>query len=121
MGAMGLNLLLLLLLALIASLNVALVVYACWGLSYSLAATNGQVLRQMVIPDHLQSRVNTYARMIAWGGTPFGAALGGLVAQTTTIRTAYLMMAVVLALSTLCGWLSPLREHTKISDLTRAT
>jgi MFS family permease len=119
LGAMGLNLFLLLLLALIASLNFALVVYACWGLSYSLAATNGKVLRQMVIPDHLQSRVNTYARMIAWGGTPFGAALGGLITQTTTIRTAYLTMAVVLALSTLIGWSSPLRERAKISELTR--
>lgn len=54
--------------------RVALVLYACWELSYTLTTTNGRVLRQLVIPDHLQSRVNAYARMIAWGGTPFGAA-----------------------------------------------
>ena len=91
--------------------------YACWELSYTLVTTNGRVLRQLVIPDDLQSRVNAYARMIAWGGTPFGAAVGGLLAQTTTIRTTYLILSVGVGLSTLAGWFSPLRGRTKISDL----
>jgi Na+/melibiose symporter-like transporter len=118
LGAMSLNLLLLLLLAWISAWSVALVLYACWELSYTLTTTNGRVLRQLVIPDHLQSRVNAYARMIAWGGTPFGAAVGGLLAQATTIRTTYLILAAGIALSTLVGWFSPLRERTKIHDLT---
>jgi hypothetical protein len=46
---------------------------------------NGISLRQQVIPDRLQGRVNVTARMIAWGGTPFGAALGGLVAKLAGI------------------------------------
>jgi MFS family permease len=117
---MTLNLLLLLLLAWISSWSVALVLYACWELSYTLVSTNGIALRQLVIPDHLQSRVNAYARMIAWGGSPFGAAVGGLLAQVTTIRTAYLVMAAGVALSTLVGWFSPLRERTKVRDLTKS-
>jgi hypothetical protein len=38
-------------------------------------------LRQQVIPDALQSRVDVIARMIAIGGTPAGAIIGGLIAQ----------------------------------------
>jgi len=66
----------------------ALVVYTCWSVTYILAVTNAVSLRPLVIPDHLQSRVNAYARMIAWGGTPFGAMLGGLIAQFTSVRLA---------------------------------
>lgn len=118
--AMSLNLILLLFLAGVSSWSVALVLYACWELSYTLTTTNGRALRQLVIPDHLQSRVNAYARMIAWGGTPFGAAVGGLLAQATTIRTTYLILAAGIALSTLLGWFSPLRQRTKIHDLTKS-
>ena len=114
---MSFNFLLLLPLAWISSWSAALVLYACWELSYTLVTTNGRVLRQLVIPDHLQSRVNAYARMIAWGGTPFGAAVGGLLAQTTTIRTTYLILSIGVGLSAVAGWFSPLRERTNIRDL----
>lgn len=115
--AMSLNLLLLILLAWMSSWWIALILYACWEWSYTLTTINGRALRQLVIPDSLQSRVNAYARMIAWGGTPFGAAIGGLLAQATTIRITYYIMAGGIMLSVLVGWLSPLRERTTISDL----
>ncbi len=115
---MSFNLLLLLLLtAWISTLSIALVGYACWSLTYTLTTTNGISLRQLVIPDHLQSRVNAYARMIAWGGTPFGAMLGGLLTQLTSIRLALLIMASGLAISLLIGYFSPLREKITIRDL----
>lgn len=114
---MSLNLLLLILLAWMSSWWIALILYACWEWSYTLTTINGRALRQLVIPDSLQSRVNAYARMIAWGGTPFGAAIGGLLAQATTIRITYYIMAGGIMLSVLVGWLSPLRERTTISDL----
>jgi hypothetical protein len=50
--------------------------------------------------------------MIAWGGTPFGAAVGGLLAEHIDIRTTYLIMALGLGLSTLLAWFSPLRVST---------
>jgi MFS family permease len=97
-----------------------LLLYALWELCYTLTTTNGIALRQVVTPDHLQSRVNVYARMIAWGGTPFGAAVGGLLAQWTTIRTTYLVMAIGVALSIVLGWFSPLREQKMVSELAEA-
>jgi Na+/melibiose symporter-like transporter len=120
LGAMMLNLLFLLELVLASSLAMSLILYALWELCYTLTTTNGIALRQVVTPDHLQSRVNAYARMIAWGGTPFGAAVGGLLAQWATIRTTYLVMAVGVALSIVLGWFSPLREQKMVSELAEA-
>lgn len=78
--------------------------------AHTLVVNNGISLRQMVTPDHLQSRVNAAGRMIAWGGTPFGATLGGALAQVADVRLTYLIMAASLAGITLLGWYSPLRE-----------
>ncbi len=97
--------------ALAPSFVVGAVLYLCWNAIYTLIIINGISLRQMVTPDHLQSRVNATARMIAWGGAPFGAAVGGVLAELTTIRATYLVMAVVVAISALIGWFSPLRAR----------
>jgi hypothetical protein len=43
--------------------------------------------------------VNVLGRMIAWGGQPFGAAIGGLVAVATSVRVAYVVAALVMATS----------------------
>ena len=67
-------------------------------------------LRQRVTPYELQSRVNVSARMIAWGGTPFGAALGGLLAEVVDIRIAYMLAMSGIATSLIAGLLSPLRH-----------
>jgi len=56
--------------------------------------------------------------MVAWGGIPFGAAVGGVLAQTTTIRAAYLIMATGVAFGVVVGGFSPLRERTMVRDLT---
>lgn len=58
----------------------ALLVLAVLHLAMTTLIVNGIVTRQVVTPDHLQSRVNTTARLIAWGGSPLGATLGGVVA-----------------------------------------
>ncbi len=118
--AMSFDLLLLFSLAIISSVSIALVLYACWELCYTLTTTNGIFLRQLVTPDHLQSRVSAYARMLAWGGAPFGAAIGGLLAQVSTIRTTYLIMAIGLLASITIGLFSPLREQTKTAELALA-
>ena len=51
--------------------------------------------------------------MVAWGGTPFGAAAGGLVAEWTTVRAAYALLALPVLISALLGWYSPLRRERK--------
>jgi hypothetical protein len=75
----------------------------------------------LVTPEHLLSRVNTYARMVAWGGSPFGAVAGGLLAQWLPIRVTYLLVAVGVLLSFMIGWFSPLRERTMARELAQRT
>jgi MFS family permease len=110
LGMFG-SLLLLIGVALAPNVAFAIDLLLAWQMCYTLVIINGISIRQMVTPDHLQSRVNTTTRMIAWGGTPFGAALGGLVAEFVDIRTTYIVMAVGVTLSVLLGWFSPLRER----------
>ncbi|MEU1733997.1 MFS transporter [Streptosporangium sp. NPDC020145] len=87
--------------ALTEHLVVGLVVLAVWQAANSLVSLNGIIERQERTPDHLQGRVNTTARMIAWGGQPAGAALAGLLAELTSPRTALLTTAVAVLLSLL--------------------
>ncbi|MFD0885276.1 MFS transporter, partial [Streptosporangium algeriense] len=89
-----------------------LVVLACWQAANSLVSLNGIIERQEQTPDHLQGRVNTTARMIAWGGQPAGAALAGLLAELTSPRTALLTTAAAVLLSLL---LPPARALARLS------
>ena len=75
---------------------VALVVFGLFSLSQMLTTANGITYRQMATPDALQSRVNVIGRMVAWGGQPFGAAIGGVLAQATSVRTAVGSAAILL-------------------------
>ncbi|HLW02568.1 MAG TPA: MFS transporter [Ktedonobacterales bacterium] len=115
--AMGVNLLCLLGLVTAPFFALAFVLFTCWEMSYVFVTTNGITLRQLVTPEHLLSRVNTYARMVAWGGSPFGAIVGGLLAQWMPIRVTYLLVAVGVLLSFAIGWFSPLRERTLAREL----
>jgi hypothetical protein len=87
------------------------VIIGVWQLCNTLIIINGITLRQQVTPDHLQARVNTTARMVAWGGQPFGAAVGGVLTELFDIRIALLIVAGGVALSAIYGWFSPLRER----------
>jgi predicted MFS family arabinose efflux permease len=89
------------------------VLIGIWQLCNTLIIINGIALRQQVTPDHLQARVNTTARMVAWGGQPFGAAVGGLLAELFDVRSALLIVAVGVLISAVYGWFSPLREGTE--------
>lgn len=92
------------------SFATALVLYVAWHTVYELVVINGITLRQRLIPDALQSRVNAAARMIAGGGLPLGAAFGGLVAEVVPIRTAYAALGAFVAASAIFGWFSPLHR-----------
>lgn len=105
------NLLSLLLLIAAPTLTVALAIYLLWTFCNTLIVINGISLRQMVTPEPLLSRVNVTARMIAWGGSPFGAAVGGILAEALDIRTAYLVMTLGVTVSVILGWFSPLRSR----------
>ncbi len=97
--------------------GVGLLIIALWQASTALATINGIVVRQALTPRRLQARVNTTARMIAWGGTPLGATLGGLLAQTLGTAVALLVTSAFLAVSILAGLAGPLRHVGTLAEL----
>ena len=51
--------------------------------------------------------------MIAWGGTPFGAAVGAVLAEATDIRITFFVMSIVLTVIAVISWFSPLRDKVR--------
>jgi hypothetical protein len=83
----------------------ALLAFFFYELVYIMVTTTGITVRQMLTPDHLQSRVNTAGRMIAWGGNPVGAVLGGLLAELLPIRLTFGLLTISVAVGAgLAGW-----------------
>jgi len=109
--ALQLDVALVLAVAVAPTLTLALVLLAVQSAVHMLIILNGITLRQLVTPDELQGRVNTTARMIAWGGTPFGAITGGVIADAAGVRTAILATALGVGVSAALAWFSPLRGH----------
>jgi hypothetical protein len=90
----------------------ALGLLTAWAVTYSAVTINAITARQIRIPNRLQGRVNTTARLLGWGvGWPAGAAIAGVLAGTIGIRAAYLLAAAGLALLAGSAWLSPLRAE----------
>jgi hypothetical protein len=96
--------------ALAPGFGAALAALVIWLFCYSTVTINGITLRQELTPDRLQSRVNTTARMLGWGGYPLGALIGGGLAQVLPIRVTLLVMCAPVAAAALLGWRSPLRR-----------
>ena len=94
------------------SVAVALPLYALWNAAHTLIIITGISLRQRVTPEHLQSRVNAAGRMIAWGGTPFGAAVAGVLAEGIGVRTALYITSLAVLSSAALAWRSPLRRSS---------
>jgi MFS family permease len=97
--------------AAVTQLVAALVALLVWQATNSLVIVNGIIARQQAAPDHLQGRVNTTARMIAWGGQPLGAALGGVLAGVYGVRTALLITGCAVLAAAIAGWATPLRTR----------
>lgn len=97
-------------LVLTTGLPLGLTLLAAWGVASTLVITNGIALRQQLTPDRLQGRVNVTARMIAYGGAPVGAAVGGVLADRLGIQAALLIMTTVMAATTAYAWSTPLRR-----------
>lgn len=86
----------------------AMIGYSAWSLAWTVTILNGITLRQQVTPAPLQARVNTAGRIIAWGGTPIGAVLGGALAEFLGVRIALFAAAAVAGVSAAAGWATPL-------------
>lgn len=87
----------LVLLAIAPSYGWALVLFFCYQLVFVVVTSTGITVRQLLTPDHLQSRVNTAGRLIAYGGQPVGAVVGGVLAEVLPIRLAFAVMASAVA------------------------
>jgi MFS family permease len=100
------NVAVLALLAVAPSYGWALVLFCCYQLVFVLVTMTGITVRQLLTPNHLQARVNTAGRLIAYGGgQPLGAVLGGLLAQLLPIRLAIGLLAIGVATGAgLAGW-----------------
>jgi MFS family permease len=99
------NVIALALLSMAPSYGWALLLFCCYELVYVVVLLTGITVRQMLTPDRLQSRVNTAGRLIAYGGQPAGAILGGLLAELLPIRVAFGVLAVGVAVgAVLAGW-----------------
>lgn len=99
--------------ALATNLPLALALLLASQYTQTLVIINGITLRQRLTPDRLQGRVNVTARMIAWGGQPFGAAIGGVIAYRFSISTTYLLLTAGIATSAVLLWCSPLRHANR--------
>lgn len=84
----------------------ALVIYQVGATSVIL---NGISERARLTPDYLQGRVNTSARMIAWGGQPIGALIGAAAVMHLGIAGTH-QIAIVLLLLT-AGLMYVLLRH----------
>jgi MFS family permease len=82
-----------------------LLLFCGYELAYAVVLMTGITVRQMLTPDHLQSRVNTAGRLIAYAGQPAGAILGGVLAELLSIRLTFGLLAVGVAVGAgLAGW-----------------
>jgi MFS family permease len=93
------------LLAIAPSYGWALVLYCAYELVYLMVTSTGITVRQMLSPDHMQARVNTAGRLIAYAGQPVGALVGGFLAELLPIRLTFALLALgVAAGASLAGW-----------------
>lgn len=92
----------------------------CWGVAGAVVVINGITYRQQVCPEELQSRVNTTARMVAWGvGHPLGAVLGGAVSVWSgDPRAGVAAGLVVLLAGVVAAWVPPVLRGQKYRSQT---
>ncbi|MCU1394396.1 MAG: major facilitator superfamily 1 [Ilumatobacteraceae bacterium] len=96
------------------SSGILLVVFS-WSIGTTV--TTGITYRQLAAPDELRSSVNVFGRMISWGGQPFGAGIGAFVSAVVSVRAAFVVAAIAMAISAVCA-LVFLRPSTAIHPTT---
>jgi predicted MFS family arabinose efflux permease len=64
--------------------------------------------RQIIVPDHLQGRMNATMRTFGYGAATLGALIGGIVGAQYGIQAAMIAGAEIALLATLTIWLGPI-------------
>lgn len=100
-------------LALAPNLPVAAAAMAVLGAASTVLFVNLLALRQRIVPDRLQGRVNATARAVAVSGTPVGSFVSGLlVVPLGGIRPVFLALAVLALLNAAAACFTPLRGRS---------
>lgn len=64
-------------------------------------------LRQTMVPERLQGRMNASMRFLVWGTIPLGSLLGGILGETISVRTTLFVGALGTLLAFLWVLFSP--------------
>lgn len=102
-------------LAVAPNLPVALAALVVFGAVQTVMFVNLISLRQRIVPDRLQGRVNATARALAVSGTPLGAVLAGVFAEPFGVRAVFVVLAALAMINAVAAFATPLR-----TDDTRA-
>ncbi len=101
---------------------------AAWlisGFGLILTRVNNVSLRQRIVPDHMQGRVNASIRFITWGVLPIGNLIGGALGEVIGLRLTLLLGAVTMCAAFSFIVFSPLRllrePPSSVEELATAT
>jgi MFS family permease len=89
------------------SLSIMVAAHAVYGVNLAVFNVNTLTLRQMVTPDHLLGRMNASYRLLLFGTIPIGALLGGSLGEFLGLRTALVIVAVLITAPILWTFFSP--------------
>lgn len=92
-------------------------IFFIMGIGIGIANVHAISLRQIALPDHLIGGTNAAYRVISWGAIPIGAAVGGVIASTTSAKTAMIVGAIGIASATLWVAFSAVPRLRSISDV----
>lgn len=95
-GALGVGGLGTIALAVSPSIGLAIPLYLLVAICGQTVILTGVTFRQMATPDSLRASVNVIGRMVAWGGQPVGALIGGVVTTIADVRAALIVGATAL-------------------------
>jgi predicted MFS family arabinose efflux permease len=79
--------------------------------SFPVYAVHELTLRQQIAGEEMLGRVNAFMQMLFKGMYPFGALIGGLIAQRLGIRTTFLLAAIGVLSGGLVLLFSEIRKH----------
>jgi len=65
-----------------------------FGMGVSMFSISTTSLRQVIVPDALQGRVNATFRFISWGTLPLGSLIGGMIGGQWVYGSLYLRVAL---------------------------
>lgn len=74
------------------------------GFSFALFSTSSTVLFQRLVPNELLGRVMAFRLLLAWGGNPLGAFLGGLLGERFGLPATFMVAGVIPIVVGLAGF-----------------